>query len=75
MISSPEDFWDDLLPLIDDGQVVPIVGRDVLQMANGRMFHRMLAEQLADNLRTSIKETVSEISVAGPGFINFTFSD
>ena len=32
MIPSPEDFWDDLLPLIDDGQVVPIVGREVLQM-------------------------------------------
>jgi len=50
MISSPEDFWDDLLPLIDDGQVVPIVGRDVLQVASGKMFHRMLAEQLAVEL-------------------------
>ncbi len=50
MISAQEDFWDDLLPLIDDGQVVPIVGRDLLEMGPGKLFHRMLAEQLAVEL-------------------------
>jgi hypothetical protein len=50
MISAQEDFWDDLLPLIDDGQVVPIVGRDLLEMGPGKLFHRMVAEQLAAEL-------------------------
>jgi hypothetical protein len=50
MVSTETDFWDDLLPLIDDGQVVPIVGRDVLEMGPGKLFHRMVAEQLAVEL-------------------------
>ena len=50
MVSAETDFWDDLLPLVDDGQVVPIVGRDVLEMGPGKLFHRMLAEQLAVEL-------------------------
>lgn len=50
MISTETSFWDDLLPLIEDGQVVPIVGRDVLEMGPGLLFHRMVAEQLAAEL-------------------------
>lgn len=50
MISMETSFWDDLLPLIEDGQVVPIVGRDVLEMGPGLLFHRMVAEQLAAEL-------------------------
>ncbi|MGB6430427.1 MAG: toll/interleukin-1 receptor domain-containing protein [Candidatus Acidiferrales bacterium] len=51
MISTETYFWDDLLPLIEDGQVVPIVGRDLLEMAPQQFFHRMVAEQLAAELK------------------------
>ncbi len=50
MISTETSFWDDLLPLIEDGQVVPIVGRDLLEMTPHSFFHHMVAEQLAAEL-------------------------
>ena len=36
---------------------------------------REVAEELAEALRTELTELVAEISVAGPGFINFTLRD
>jgi arginyl-tRNA synthetase len=36
---------------------------------------REVAEQLTEKLRTSMIDSVSQISVAGPGFINFTLND
>jgi len=51
MISDENAFWDDLLPLIEDGQVVPIVGRDLLEMGPQQFFHRMVAEELAVELK------------------------
>ena len=51
MISTETYFWDDLLPLIEDGQVVPIVGSDLLDMGQNQFFHRMVAEQLATELK------------------------
>src|ERR1700689_2166485 len=51
MISTETFFWDDLLPLIEDGQVVPIVGSDLLEMGPNQFFHRMVAEQLAAELK------------------------
>jgi hypothetical protein len=47
-------LWDDLLPAIEEGQVIPIVGRDLLVVetdAGPRMFHRLLAERLAAELK------------------------
>jgi hypothetical protein len=51
MIATETFFWDDLLPLIEDGQVVPIVGSDLLEMGPNQFFHRMVAEQLAAELK------------------------
>jgi hypothetical protein len=51
MITMETAFWDDLLPLIEDGQVVPIVGRDLLEMGPDKLFHRMVAEELATELQ------------------------
>ncbi len=36
---------------------------------------REIAEQLAAQIRTNLSETVSEATVAGPGFINFRLTD
>ena len=47
-------LWDDLLPAIEEGQVVPIVGRDLLMVdtADGpQPFHHLLAERLAAELK------------------------
>jgi hypothetical protein len=47
-------LWDDLLPAIEEGQVVPIVGRDLLMIntdAGPRPYHHMLAERLAAELK------------------------
>ena len=51
--SNTEQWWDSLLRYIDDGQVVPIVGRDLLWVdVDGRSVYvpRWLAEQLAGEL-------------------------
>ncbi len=53
MIPTDINMWDDLLPAIEEEQVVPIVGRDLLMVdtdAGPRSFHRMLAERLATEL-------------------------
>jgi arginyl-tRNA synthetase len=36
---------------------------------------REVADQLAEKLQTTLKEQVSEVTVAGPGFINFRLTD
>ncbi|MDB5184847.1 MAG: argS [Candidatus Saccharibacteria bacterium] len=36
---------------------------------------REVAEQLAEQLRTDLAETVSQVTMAGPGFINLTLHD
>ena len=36
---------------------------------------RAIAEKLAENLRAKLSGNVSEVSIAGPGFINIRFSD
>ena len=51
MVSTEPYFWDDLLPLIEDGQVVPIVGSDMLEMGPHLFFYKMVAEQLAAELK------------------------
>lgn len=47
-----------------------------LQLA-GKVGHppRVIAEQIVDALHTALGEGVSDITVAGPGFINITLSD
>ncbi len=47
-------LWDDLLPAIEEGQVVPIVGRELLMVdtdTGPQMFHRLVAVRLAAELK------------------------
>lgn len=56
MISTDTTFWEDVLLAIEEGHVVPIVGRDllVIETAEGpKLFHRMVAEHLAAELKIS----------------------
>lgn len=53
-----EIFWGDLLHAIDEGTVVPIVGRDLLVVdtPNGLVpFHRVAAQRLAQELRVPVE--------------------
>jgi len=46
-------LWGAILPAIEEGQVVPIIGHELLeiQTENGpKMFHRVVAERLAEKL-------------------------
>ena len=57
--SSTEQWWDSLLRFIDDGKVVPIVGRDLLWVdVDGPSVHlpRLLAEQFAEKLHVELPE-------------------
>jgi hypothetical protein len=55
--SSPEleaDFWENLIYAIEDGQVVPIIGRDlaIVDSEQGPIpFHRLVASRLCAQLR------------------------
>lgn len=49
----PESSWDDLLQFIDDGQVIPLVGRELLRVADGAesvSLDLYLARRLAQRL-------------------------
>jgi len=58
-LSSPPDdkFWGRLLLIIAEGQVVPVVGRDLLVVDTDkgpRLYHQLLAERLAAELRVPV---------------------
>lgn len=49
-------FWEILIQLIEDGQVVPVVGRDLLTVSEGggpKLLYPYLAEKLATSLGVS----------------------
>ena len=49
-------FWDILLQLIEEGQVIPVVGRDLLTVSDGdrpKLLYPYLAENLAVALEVS----------------------
>src|SRR5215471_10384371 len=49
-------FWDILLQLIEEGQVIPVVGRDLLTISDGdrpKLLYPYLAEKLAVALEVS----------------------
>jgi hypothetical protein len=53
MTSGDRNLWEDLLLAVEEGQVVPMVGRDLLvvETAQGpRLFHHLVAERLAEEL-------------------------
>ena len=54
MVTADADLWEDLILAVEEGQVVPIVGRDLLVVETGgkpQMLHRLLAERLAVDLK------------------------
>ncbi|MEM7350047.1 MAG: toll/interleukin-1 receptor domain-containing protein [Acidobacteriota bacterium] len=58
-IAEPNLFWDQLLHLIEEGRVVPIVGQDLLTVRNGdrqTLLYPLLAERLADYLQVSSQD-------------------
>jgi hypothetical protein len=57
MVSTDTYLWEDLLSAIEDGRVVPIVGRDLLVIetdAGPRLFHNLVAERLAAELNIPV---------------------
>jgi len=49
-------FWDSLIQLIEEGRVIPVVGRDLLTVSDAsgpRLLYPYLAERLADSLEVS----------------------
>jgi len=53
MLSADSSLWEDLLLAIEEGQVVPMVGRDLLLVKTEtglRPFHNLIAERLAAEL-------------------------
>jgi hypothetical protein len=71
-----ELFWDDLLLYLEQGQVVPIIGQDLLTVEiDGRSLnaYRLMAERLAADLKVSPELlrpdfTLSEVIAAHPRF-------
>lgn len=54
MIATDSDLWEDLLLAIEEGHVVPIVGRDLLTVqVDGKpyLLHQLIAERLAADLK------------------------
>jgi hypothetical protein len=46
-----EDFWEDLLILLDEGKVIPVIGSGVVTMGEEQApFYPWLAKRLADKL-------------------------
>jgi hypothetical protein len=53
MISAAANLWDDVLLAIEEGRVVPIVGRDLLVVETDKgpcLFHHLIAQALAAEL-------------------------
>jgi hypothetical protein len=69
-------FWDDLLLYLEQGQVIPIIGQDLLAVQiEGRSVnaYRLMAERLAQDLRISTELlpqdfTLSQVIAAYPRF-------
>ena len=46
-----DEFWEELLALIEERRVIPIIGPDLLVQEDGRTLNHILAEKLAARLR------------------------
>jgi hypothetical protein len=54
MNTTDPEFWEDLILAVEEGQVVPIVGRDLLQVdvdGESCLLHHVVAERLAADLK------------------------
>jgi TIR domain/SIR2-like domain len=50
-----EDFWEDLLTLIDEGKVIPVIGAGVVTRADDQgLFYPWVARRLAEKLGISL---------------------
>ncbi len=61
-----EDVWDDVLAFIEEGTLVPVLGPELLQIANGDQtthLYRLIAEHLAE--RYGIKPTLTPYGELG----------
>src|SRR5947209_11875998 len=55
-------FWDQLIQLIEEGKVVPVVGQDLLTIPDStghKLLYPFLAERLAKSLRVSADDLPS----------------
>ena len=76
MIDSESLFWDDLLLYLDQRQVIPIIGQDLLTVEfEGRSVnaYRLIAERFAQDLKISTESlpqdfTLSQVIAAYPRF-------
>ncbi|MGC4081039.1 MAG: toll/interleukin-1 receptor domain-containing protein [Vicinamibacterales bacterium] len=57
VVSDPEEFWADLIPLVAAGQVVPIVGSDLLTVTidgTAVPFYRLVAQRLLERFKVDL---------------------
>jgi hypothetical protein len=55
-VNGDDLFWEDLLLYLEQGQVIPIIGQDLLSVEiQGRSInaYRLMAERLAEDLKIS----------------------
>jgi len=51
-----EDFWEDLLTLIDEGKVIPVIGAGVVTRGDDQgLFYPWLARRVAEQLRVPLE--------------------
>jgi hypothetical protein len=63
MSSADDKFWPRLLQKVAEGQVVPVIGRDLLVVetaAGPRLFHQLVAERLAAELNVPEEKLPSD---------------
>ena len=55
-----EDFWEDLLTLIEEGKVIPVIGAGVVTRGDDQgLFYPWLARRLAERLGIPLRDTDS----------------
>ena len=53
-----EDFWEDLLTLIEEGKVIPVIGAGVVTRGDDQgLFYPWLARRLAERLGIPLETT------------------
>ena len=59
-----EDFWEDLLTLIEEGKVIPVIGAGVVTRGDDQeLFYPWLARRLAERLGTPLPTHATAIDL------------
>jgi TIR domain/SIR2-like domain len=59
-----EDFWEDLLTLIEEGKVIPVIGEGVVTRGDDKqLFYPWLARRLAERLGIPLETLPSEVDL------------